>query len=308
MSFRNCCIGRPEPGRSTVLPSARVCDEAKREDGLQSVSINHMKEIAMAMHNYHATHKRFPPRAVFDKNGKPLLSWRELLPSLGEEKLFKQFHLDEPWDGPHNKKLIEKMPLSFRSPAGEAPPNTTTYLVPVGEATLFEGEKGISIRKITDGTSNTVLLVEANDAEAVPWTKPDEFKVDPNDPKKGLVGSWPDGFLLGLADGSTVFVPASVDPAVLEAVFSYGGGEQECQQDPPVVSGRCVKSRAPRVAPIARLLGPPAIRLQRSSDRFPGAAGNRPDIHVGVASGPKPHFVFHTRRPFMGVFRRKRQG
>ena len=95
---------------------------------------------------------------------------------------------------------------------------------------MFEGKKGVSIRDVRDGTSNTVMLVEANDAEAVPWTKPDDFEVDPSDPKKGLVGAWPDGFLLGLADGSTKFVPASVDPAVLKAVFSYGGGEQDANK------------------------------------------------------------------------------
>jgi hypothetical protein len=43
-------------------------------------------------------------------------SWRVLiLPHLGaeEEKLFKQYHLDEPWNGPHNRELAERMPDVF---------------------------------------------------------------------------------------------------------------------------------------------------------------------------------------------------
>ena len=216
------------PAREFKLQPAA---EAKREDLRRAESINNLKQILIAMHGYHDAHKRFPPRAVFDKSGKPLLSWRVLLlPYLDEEGLYKQFRLDEPWDGPHNKKLIAKMPQCFRSPASEAPPNTTTYLVPAGKGTLFEGTKGLSVRDVRDGTSNTVMLVEAGDAEAVPWTKPDDFEVDPSDPKKGLVGSWPDGFLLGLADGSAQFVPASVDPAVLKAVFTYRGGEKSAMK------------------------------------------------------------------------------
>ena len=102
----------------------------------------------------------------------------------------------------------------------------TNYLVPVGPGSLFEGNRGRSIREITDGMSNTVMLVEANDDQAVIWTKPDDFVYDQQDPIKGLVGLYPDGFLAGLADGSVQFVWSSVDPTALKAFFTHSGGEK----------------------------------------------------------------------------------
>ena len=56
------------------------------------------------MCNCEAVDRVFPPRAILDKNGKPLLSWRaQMLPNLEEIALYEQFHLDEPWDSQHNK-------------------------------------------------------------------------------------------------------------------------------------------------------------------------------------------------------------
>src|SRR5204863_3386120 len=113
----------------------------------------------------------------FDKRGKPLLSWRvEILPFIEENELFKQFHLDEPWDSEHNKALIAHMPRVFQDPR-RPPGDTTTFLAPVGKGLAFEGDKPLKINSFTDGTSNTIFIVQANDDRAVPWTKPDDLEV-----------------------------------------------------------------------------------------------------------------------------------
>ena len=66
-------------------------------------------------------HREFPARAIFDKQGKPLLSWRvQILPFVEEGELFKQFHLDEPWDSEHNKPLIAKMPAVYAKPGARS--------------------------------------------------------------------------------------------------------------------------------------------------------------------------------------------
>lgn len=82
------------------------------------------------------------------------------------------------------------------------------------------------MREITDGTSNTIMLLEVNDDRAVIWTKPDDFEYDQQDPMRDLVGSWPDGFLATLADGSVRFIRSSIDPTVLKAFFTCNGGEK----------------------------------------------------------------------------------
>src|SRR5581483_1997574 len=152
-----------------------------------------LQQLGLAMHNYHDAHGHFPTNAIYSKNSKPLLSWRvALLPYLGHNDLYKQFKLDESWDSEHNKQLIEKMPDVFRSPRMRLKQaGMTTYLAPLGEHLLFTGtDKKIKIADITDGTSNTIMLVDTADDQAVVWTRPEDLKVDANAPLKGLVGHY----------------------------------------------------------------------------------------------------------------------
>ncbi|MDG3006843.1 sigma-70 family RNA polymerase sigma factor [Paludisphaera mucosa] len=81
------------------------------------IKVQNLKAILLAMHNHHDARNAFPAAAVAGPDGRPLLSWRvALLPYLGEEALYKQFHLDEPWDGPHNRTLLRRMPEVYQTP------------------------------------------------------------------------------------------------------------------------------------------------------------------------------------------------
>src|SRR5262249_42767551 len=101
-----------------------------REAAARMQSANNLKQIGVAMHNYLDKANSFAPRAVFDKDGKALLSWRVLLlPYLGEKELYEKFKLEEPWDSDHNKKLLAKIPAVYRaSPAKHRKDHTTFYL------------------------------------------------------------------------------------------------------------------------------------------------------------------------------------
>ena len=99
------------------------------------------------MHSYHDTYKRLPPAAVYDKNGKPLLSWRVLLlPYLEQKNLYMQFKLDEPWDSPHNARLAKTLVKVF-APLEDG---KTHYRVFTGPGTLFEGTRGIRLADVRD--------------------------------------------------------------------------------------------------------------------------------------------------------------
>jgi len=191
---------------------------------------NHLKQIGLAMHNYHDTHKSFPAAAVTGTDGKKLLSWRILLlPFLDQNELFKQFRLNEPWDSEHNSKLISRMPDVFASSnisRDQRAIGMTTYLVPVAEKTLFGSKDGIAIKQITDGTSNTIMVVDANAEAAVPWTKPDDLMVDFKQPLKGLAGQGGERlFYALLCDGSVRAVPDSIDADTLRRLFQINDGE-----------------------------------------------------------------------------------
>jgi hypothetical protein len=165
------------------------------------------------------------PWAIRDKAGKPLLSWRvAILPRLGEVELYRKFKLDEPWDSPNNKPLVEKMPAIF-APFGPGtnPPGSTFFQVLVGPGTLFDGKTGFDLRSIPDGADSTLLVIEA--AEAVPWSKPWDLTYDPKGPLPRFGGHFKDGSLALFADGSVAFIRANIDEPTLRALITRDGAE-----------------------------------------------------------------------------------
>jgi hypothetical protein len=202
-----------------------------REAHVRIATTNNLHQLGLAMHNYHDATGTLPAVANFDKQNKPLLSWRvHILPYLGEDeaKLYKEFKLDEPWDSEHNKKLIAKMPKVFATPADAklAADGKTTFLGPLHKDAIFTGgKKGLNLAGIPDGTSNTVLLVDAEESAAVIWTKPDDLKIDPKNPHKGISSRHGEQFLFLFADGSVHRVAKTVDKNTLWAIFTVAGGE-----------------------------------------------------------------------------------
>jgi hypothetical protein len=193
----------------------------------RSQSMNNLKMIGLAMHNYESSWKHLPARASFDKEGKPLVSWRVLiLPYIEQETLYKQFKLDEPWDSPNNKKLIPQMPSVYASPFSKFGKNgKTTYLGVTGKGSMFDGKQGLRFSDVVDGTSNTIMVVEANDKKAVYWTQPEDFPIDTKEPLAGLVHENREDFFALFGDGSAHAVRATIRPERLRALFTRNGGE-----------------------------------------------------------------------------------
>lgn len=205
-----------------LLPAVQAAREAAR----RATSTNNLKQIGLAMHNYHDSKRQFPARAIFDKQGKPLLSWRvQVLPFLEEGRLYQEFHLDEPWDSDHNRQLIPKMPALFKNPSGAAAPGKANYLAVVGPGLAFEGDKGRSLAAFRDGAAHTVMVLEVNDDRAVEWTKPDDWQYDAEHPMAGLGQAHPAGFEVLFADGSVRCLTKDINPKVFHGLLTIAGGE-----------------------------------------------------------------------------------
>lgn len=205
-------------------------EQKKAEDAMVKAarvrSSNNLKGLMMALWAYHDVNGHFPPQAIYDKNGKALLSWRVLLlPYLDEDELFKQFHLDEPWDSKHNKPLLAKMPKRYaptlRGKTKEK--YGTFYQVFVGNGALFEGQEGLSISDITDGTSQTIAIAEA--AVAVPWSKPADLPYDPKKPIPKLGGLFDNGINAVFADASAHWLKKDFDAPTMRTVISRNAGD-----------------------------------------------------------------------------------
>jgi prepilin-type N-terminal cleavage/methylation domain-containing protein len=194
---------------------------AAREAALTAQCSNNLRQLGLALHKHIAIHEGvLPARAIFDKQGKPLLSWRVLLlPLLGEGNLFEQFHLDESWDSDHNRPLIARMPPVFQDPRRPSD-GTTTFLAVTGKGLSFEGNTPLTINDLRDGTSNTIMIVQANHERAVPWTKPDDLEVDAAMPNAGLGDAERNGFEAFFVDGSVRTISKAIDATVLKALFT----------------------------------------------------------------------------------------
>ena len=182
------------------------------------------------MADFESAFGTLPPAATFDKDGSPLLSWRVLLlPYLEQRELYVQFHLDEPWDSPHNKPLIDKMPRVFQCPSGELSMGLTSYEVVVDPHSNFTGERsGVAFKDGTDGTSRTLLVVEGT--RPVPWTKPGGLSLASSEPALGMGSQHPGGFNVSTADGAVRFVSMSgehaITPSDLKALVTRDGQEE----------------------------------------------------------------------------------
>jgi hypothetical protein len=208
-----------------LVPAA----EKVRESARTAVLMNNLKQIGLAFHNYHDQNGSLPAHASFDRQGKPLLSWRvHLLPYLGQEGLYKEFKLDEAWDSPHNRKLIAKMPKVYASTSDQklAAEGRTAYVVATGPMTPFADGKGMAFTKVTDGLANTILVLDADDEHAVIWTKPEDLRVDLKTPLRGLRKIEERGYLVLMMDGSVHYLPADIDPKAMAAKITPEGKDQ----------------------------------------------------------------------------------
>ena len=140
------------------------------------------------------------------------------------------------WNGPGGKMWlaaharIERGILGFGAAALDAAavrPGMTRYLVPTGPGTLFpRPDVALTLGDIKDGPSKTIILVEVEAKEAVPWTKPEDLSFDPKQPHAGLKNARPTGFLAVFGDGHVSMIPRDIPADVLAALFTTAGGEQ----------------------------------------------------------------------------------
>jgi RNA polymerase sigma factor (sigma-70 family) len=311
-----------EPERPAVPPrkAADPFDEA-----LQRARVRQqLKTLGLALHNYHEVHGYLLPPAILDKKGQPILSWRvAILPFIEQQALYQQFKLDEPWDSPHNKKLIDRMPAVFATVVNREKPGTTYYQYIVGPEAIYSsyrvlglpmfgpgggaggmggapgmpgmpggggggrrgqrggrggmgpggpggfpgsgggpggpgvpgggsrpgmgvpggppgggapagagagmpGRPGVEaglrrLYSITDGTSNTIFVVEAG--SPVVWTKPEDVNYDPKKPIPRLGGQFASIIHVLMADGAARSLPRRVSEKTLRALITSDGGE-----------------------------------------------------------------------------------
>ena len=220
---------------SDVVKSLAPALTTARAAARRMSSVNNLKQIGLAFHNYAAVYNHFPsPALLGGEQKKHAYSWRvALLPFIEQQALYNQYRFDEPWDGPNNRKLIDRMPAIYSVPGPDGNPSsrsTASYYVFAGESAALgspqtPGGKVVEpkFEMITDGLSNTILAVEWEGN--IPWTKPADIPFDPAGAVAAIGGFWPDAFNALMCDGSVRGFPKQLDPDTLKALITRAGRE-----------------------------------------------------------------------------------
>ena len=199
---------------------------------------DNVRDLTLTLCDYEFSHGHFPAAYATEAEGKPKYSWRVLiLPFIGEQNLYDQYNFDEPWDGPKNKKLLNQMPQIFGCPFHREHKDHTPYKLVVDQGTAFETGRTISYGNITDGSSNTICIVE-DTCNPVPWTKPEDLTLEqavavlaPSDPRF-VAHVYPSTFQTYFFNGSVSFmdgalrhVGPTIDPEVVRRLCLIADGE-----------------------------------------------------------------------------------
>jgi hypothetical protein len=140
----------------------------------------HSGMFGLALHNYHDANKHFPPVFVRDKDGKPLYSWMvEVLPMLEYGSLYNQLNKDEPWNSPHNSKVLPQILEEAICPSVDRDPNdcSSNYMAVIGPGTIWTAEGTKKIADFPNGTPYTVAMVEVVNS-GKHWAEPFALTVD----------------------------------------------------------------------------------------------------------------------------------
>jgi hypothetical protein len=203
-----------------LLPAVQAAREAAR----RMQAGNHLKQLGLALQNYHDVFQALPPAVITDENGKPLYSGRVLLlPFMEQKGLYDRFDKTKAWDSPANLPLSKMALPVFQDPSGKIVPGQTDFLFVAGKGTAFEPRpEGMSLADIVDGTSNTMCMIEVKNS-GINWAEPRDL--DFSQPMSLPPGNHPNINLAVFFDGHTYGIAKNTPPQTIHALATRAGGE-----------------------------------------------------------------------------------
>ena len=212
--------------------------ENSAKENRRAQTAGNLKILGDVINAYYAENNHYPPLAITSSDGTPLLSWRvALLPAMGPEgaALYKEFKTDEPWDSETNLKLLDRVPMVYRSPLLPAGGGKTLFRIFTGEGVPLRLTPDPPKMNVFENPGKTFLVVAVDPSQAVEWTRPDELTFD-----RGKLREIFGDFVLALPVMGELFTaPLSGTPEELDALAAWitgvlpeGGTEEEPSEEP----------------------------------------------------------------------------
>ncbi|MBL8818675.1 MAG: DUF1559 domain-containing protein [Planctomyces sp.] len=212
-----------------MLPAVQQARAAAQ----RAQSTNNLKQIGLALHNYHDVYNMAPPGGIYTADNTPYNSWMtSLLPYIEQSQTYNQIDFNEPWSSPRNQAIFTTPIMNYLQPAAPAQSLSVGQLAAAHYAAnskLLLDNKGFKFREITDGTSNVIAAGEVN-SNFMAWGDP----ANRRDPSAGI-GSGPgqfgsltsgqNGANILMADGSVRFISVEVSPDVMSRLADPADGQ-----------------------------------------------------------------------------------
>lgn len=150
-----------------------------------------------------------------------------ILPYLDGGEVYNSIDLAKPWDDPVNAEAREKSLPVYSCPSTDEMTNKTTYLAIIAPDSCLGATRPRRLSDITDGLSQTLMVIEVPSDRSVPWMSPqdaDEALILSLSPDSKL--PHPGGTNAAMCDGSIRFLSLDLSPAARRALISIAAGDK----------------------------------------------------------------------------------
>lgn len=208
------------------LPAIQAFRAANR----MTVSVNNLKQIGCGLQNYDDAFGAAPLGADTGADRMLHHGWQVRVLPFTESLTFYPVDFNYAWDDPFNAPFFRHRCPIWLVPGITQVTDERGFALShyAGNSHVFGVDRCISLGKIPNGGSNTILVGETADG-FVPWGQPGNWR----DPVAGLDGgrttfgsSRHSGIPFVMCDGSVRIVDRKIDPAVLRALAAPADDER----------------------------------------------------------------------------------
>ncbi len=199
---------------AVILPAIQQARESAR----RTQSKNNLKQLGLALHNYHDTFLCLPPGGTFYADGRGYHGWMtSILPYIDSSPVYNWIDFDEPWDSPRNAGIFAQSYLAYESPSVRTPVGRWDYHLAhySANAHLLAANSSVKLKDVT--SQETVFLVGELSGDFVPWGCPYNWRplVSFNATPPTYGRSTKDGCLFLFADAHVEFISNAAAPGLM---------------------------------------------------------------------------------------------
>ena len=195
------------------------------------VSKNHLKQIGLALHQYHDAQSSFPAGGTFNRDGRPIHSaMTVILPFLQQQELYASIDLTVPWNHASNQVSFSTWVPEYQYPDRNSPKQSNdnrSLAYYAGNVHVMQLGTGRTLESISDGRSQTILFGEVT-RNFRPWGDPLNVR-DPasgiNKNPQGFGSPFGQGVNFLMADGSVSYISEDISPEILRALGTPDAGD-----------------------------------------------------------------------------------